>query len=47
MGIDYFKIQDNTNEIIENKGVFFTRISRQKLSKKNRFSKDKNNERKK
>ena len=34
MGLDYFYSQNNNEEIIENRGVFFTKISRQKLSKK-------------
>ena len=34
MGLDYFYSQNKNEEIIENRGVFFTKISRQKLSKK-------------
>ena len=42
MGLDYFYRQSNTNELIENRGSFFTQISREKLSKKTSFSRDKN-----
>ena len=42
MGFDYFYNQNNQNELIENRGIFFSKISREKLSKKRNFSKDKN-----
>ena len=41
MGFDYFFNQNNQNELIENRGIFFSKISREKLSKKRNFSKDK------
>ena len=38
MGLDYFCNQNNQNEIVENREVFFTRISRKRLSKKKNLS---------
>ena len=42
MGLDYFYRQSNTDELIENRGFFFTKISREKLSRKKSHSKGKN-----
>ena len=42
MGLDYFYRQENTDELIDNRGLFFTNISREKLSKNNSHSKGKN-----
>ena len=43
MGLDYYYNQNNNEELIENRGVFFTKISRQKLSKKRNISPNKIN----
>ena len=41
MGLDLYR-QDNANELIGNRGLFFTKISRENLSKKTSFSRDNN-----
>ena len=42
MGIDYFYNQANNNDLVESRSIFFTNMSRGRLSRNKSFSNDKN-----